>query len=92
MQGLRLLRQLVRMASATGSVSRALRTDSLMRAAALPVGAAMAITSGRSASMASMASKRTTVVVLPVPGPPDTTSSLACSQCCGLLLPVRLQA
>ncbi|MNW07875.1 hypothetical protein D3C71_2045600 [compost metagenome] len=47
----------------------------MSRAAALPVGAASRMRSGLPASTAgawSKASKRTTVVVLPVPGPPVT--------------------
>ncbi|MNO89490.1 hypothetical protein D3C76_809750 [compost metagenome] len=49
--------------------------DSVKRAAALPVGAARRMRKGLPASTAgacSKASKRTTVVVLPVPGPPVT--------------------
>ncbi|MNI56557.1 hypothetical protein D3C73_1115690 [compost metagenome] len=49
--------------------------DSVSRAAALPVGAARRMRNGLPASTAgawSKASRRTTVVVLPVPGPPVT--------------------
>ena len=55
--------------------------DSLSRAAALPVGAAMRMRSARpppcgaSASCCSSASSLTTVVVLPVPGPPVTIAN-----------------
>ncbi|MNN21060.1 hypothetical protein D3C81_1343670 [compost metagenome] len=65
--------------SRTSSVTFKVRTcwlmDSVRRAAALPVGAARRMRRGMPASTAgawSNASKRTTVVVLPVPGPPVT--------------------
>ena len=49
------------------------RTASSSRAAALPVGAASPIRTGRPGWSSSSASSRATVVVLPVPGPPDST-------------------
>jgi len=58
---------------ATGSFCSADAIDSPSRAAALPVGAASAMRKGacwRAGSACSSASRRTTVVVLPVPGPP----------------------
>ncbi len=48
-------------------------TASVSRAAALPVGAAIATRSGSPAWSASTASSFATVVVLPVPGPPAST-------------------
>ncbi len=61
-------------ASASGRVAVPAMTDSARRLAALPVGAARATRRpGRAA--ASSARMRTTVVVLPVPGPPATTAS-----------------
>ncbi|MCY1348236.1 hypothetical protein D9M69_343790 [compost metagenome] len=64
-------------ASLTGRWALALRSASAMRAAALPVGAArpMARRSPPGCS-SSAASRRTTVVVLPVPGPPEITARL----------------
>ena len=58
---------------AAGSFCSAEAMDSPSRAAALPVGAASAMRKGvcwRAGSACSRASRRTTVVVLPVPGPP----------------------
>ncbi|MNS48971.1 hypothetical protein D3C72_815590 [compost metagenome] len=63
------------MASLTFRVRTCWLMDSVRRAAALPVGAARRMRNGMPASTAgawSNASKRTTVVVLPVPGPPVT--------------------
>ena len=63
-----------RISRLTGSRSRVRRMASCIRAAALPVGAASAIWSGRPAACSrSSARIRITVVVLPVPGPPEIT-------------------
>ena len=60
----------------SGSRCTAPAMDSFRRAAALPVGAARRMRKGRpplsSARLCSKASSLTTVVVLPVPGPPVT--------------------
>ena len=62
--------------SEQGSAPFNLRNDSCKRAAALPVGAASAMRSGRSsASSSNSASNITTVRVLPVPGPPEMTQN-----------------
>ncbi|MCY1523839.1 hypothetical protein D9M68_587480 [compost metagenome] len=65
------------MASLTGSSALALRIASAMRAAALPVGAARPMARRWPPGCSrSAASRRTTVVVLPVPGPPEITARL----------------
>jgi len=60
--------------SAHGSASRSEVMDDASRAAALPVGAAIAIRIRASPGCSSNRPRmRTTVVVLPVPGPPEMT-------------------
>ena len=82
--------------SAGGRCCARWRMASVMRAAALPVGAASAMRqSGASASR--QASRLTTVVVLPVPGPPLITvsrprSASAAASCCQSAAPPRRAA
>ena len=59
--------------SDSGNAARPARTDSLSRCAALPVGAASAMRNGCPAKCCNSARTRSTVNVLPVPGPPQIT-------------------
>ena len=66
------------------------RSDSVMRAAALPVGAAKAMRGGVAMPKLNKHNNLATVVVLPVPGPPVMmanwlTQASAAACCCSLL-------